>query len=177
MQAIDQLASGGHMQFPHSLNRNQLPLFDAFLSSTAVNLQNTGSDCTNQSPAAAHFSEVSLSGAADQCMNLLAPMLRELSDKHDGRWLTLIAPPANLNQSWLREGGLNRERILVLQPRGRQSDFELAQQALSLGRSHTVVSWLHSLSTETRNQLESAALQGKAQSLNISLKITAKFDA
>jgi cell division inhibitor SulA len=159
MQAIDQPASEGYMQFPHSLNRNQLPLFDAFLS------------------AAAHFSEVSLSGAADQCMNLLAPMLRELSDKHDGRWLTLIAPPANLNQSWLREGGLNRERILVLQPRGRQSDFELAQQALSLGRSHTVVSWLHSISTETRNQLEDAALQGKAQSLNISLKITAKFDA
>jgi cell division inhibitor SulA len=162
------------MQFPHSPNCTQLPLFDAFLAATAVNLQETESDCTDPNLETAHFSQVSLSGAADQCMNLLAMMLRELSDKHDGRWLTLIAPPANLNQSWLREGGLNRERILVLQPRGQQSDFELAQQALSLGRSHTVVSWLHSPCTQSCNQLEHAAMVGKAQSLNISLKITTK---
>jgi cell division inhibitor SulA len=40
---------------------------------------------------------------------------------------------------------------------------------LELGRSHTVVSWLHPLEREARQQLEQAARQGKAQSLNISL--------
>ncbi|HEX5844020.1 MAG TPA: CDP-glycerol--UDP-pyrophosphoryl-N-acetylglucosaminyl-N-acetylmannosamine glycerophosphotransferase, partial [Pseudomonas sp.] len=80
-----------------------------------------------------------------------------------------IAPPASLTQTWLRDAGLNRERILLLHPRGEQTPLELAQQALKLGRSHTVVSWLHPLERQARQQLEQAAQQGKAQSLNISL--------
>jgi cell division inhibitor SulA len=115
------------------------------------------------------FSEISLRGAAGHCLNLLAPMLRELSQNNDARWLSLIAPPSSLTQAWLREAGLNRERILLLHPRGQQSALQLAQEALKLGRSHTVVSWLHPLQQHAREQLERAARQGKAQSLNISL--------
>jgi cell division inhibitor SulA len=115
------------------------------------------------------FSEISLRGAAGHCLNLLAPMLRELSQNNDARWLSLIAPPSSLTQAWLREAGLNRERILLLHPRGPQSALQLAQEALKLGRSHTVVSWLHPLQQHAREQLERAARQGKAQSLNISL--------
>jgi cell division inhibitor SulA len=48
------------------------------------------------------FSELSLRGAAGNCLNLLAPILRELSEDQDARWLTLIAPPASLTQAWLR---------------------------------------------------------------------------
>ncbi len=93
------------------------------------------------------FSELSLRGAAGNCLNLLAPILRELSQDQDARWLTLIAPPASLTQAWLRDAGLNRERILLLQPRGAQSAQQLTCEALRLGRSHTVVSWLNPLST------------------------------
>jgi cell division inhibitor SulA len=115
------------------------------------------------------FSELSLRGAAGNCLNLLAPILRELSQDQDARWLTLIAPPASLTQAWLRDAGLNRERILLLQPRGTQSAQQLTCEALRLGRSHTVVSWLNPLSTNARQQLISAARTGDAQSLNIKL--------
>lgn len=156
------------MQFPHSLNRTQLPLFDAFLASTVNPLLTDAGELPWQDETEA-FSEMSLRGAAGHCLTLLAPILRELSDNHDERWLTLIAPPSSLTQTWLRDAGLNRERILLLHPRGTQSPLELAQQALTLGRSHTVVSWLHPLEREARQQLECAARMGKAQSLNISL--------
>ena len=157
------------MQFPHSLNRTQLPLFDAFLASTVPPLHTGTDELPWQDDEGEAFSELSLRGAAGHCLNLLAPILRDLSENNDERWLTLIAPPSSLTQTWLREAGLNRERILLLHPRGEQSALELAQQALKLGRSHTVVSWLHPLERQARQQLEQAACQGKAQSLNISL--------
>ncbi|MDX1297177.1 MAG: SOS-induced cell division inhibitor SulA [Pseudomonas sp.] len=156
------------MQFPQSLNRTQLPLFDAFLVSPVSPLLADDGERPWQDEAEA-FSEMSLRGAAGHCLNLLAPILRELSDNHDKRWLTLIAPPSSLTQAWLRDAGLNRERILLLHPRGEQTALQLAQQALLLGRSHTVVSWLHPLERQARLKLEHAARHGKAQSLNISL--------
>jgi cell division inhibitor SulA len=157
------------MQFPQSLNRTQLPLFDAFLVSTVPPLLADSSELPWQDNQTGTFSELSLRGPAGHCLNLLAPILRELSENHEERWLTLIAPPPSLTQTWLREAGLNRERILLLHPRGEQSALALAQQALKLGRSHTVVSWLHPLERQARQVLEHAARQGKAQSLNISL--------
>ena len=151
------------MQFPQSMSRTQLPLFEAFLASTVP------VPVTEPNIEADTFSEVSLRGASGNCLTLLAPMLRELSEKDDDRWLTLIAPPASLTQAWLRDAGLNRERILLLHPRSSQTALQLAQEALKLGRSHTVVSWLHPLPAQDRQKLEMAAQQGKAQSLNISL--------
>lgn len=115
------------------------------------------------------FSELSLRGDAGQCLFLLAPILRELSQGDNGRWLTLVARPNNLSQGWLREAGLNRERILLLQPSRGQEASELACEALRLGRSHTVVSWLSQVDRPTRRRLLQAAQIGQAQSLNIDL--------
>lgn len=156
------------MQLPQSPNQSQLPLFEAFMAASAPALQPESlNDAWLDQPQA--FSELSLRGAAKHCLTLLAPILRELSENDNERWLTLIAPPSNLTQSWLREAGLNRERILLLQPRGEQTALQLAEEALKLGRSHTVVSWLHPLERKARQTLETAARQGSAQSLNISL--------
>ncbi len=156
------------MQFPHTPQQAQLPLFEAFLAQPlAPALKEAVEPSWNNAPEA--FSELSLRGAAGNCLNLLAPILRELSQDQDARWLTLIAPPSSLTQTWLRDAGLNRERILLLQPRGSQSPLQLACEALRLGRSHTVVSWLSPLSTNARQQLVSAARIGEAQSLNIRL--------
>lgn len=157
------------MQFPQtSPQQAQLPLFEAFM---AQPLAPTLKDVV-ESPWSAEpdvFSELSLRGAAGNCLSLLAPILRELSQDQDARWLTLIAPPASLTQAWLRDAGLNRERILLLQPRGSQSAQQLTCEALRLGRSHTVVSWINPLSAQSRQQLISAARTGDAQSLNIRL--------
>ena len=157
------------MQFPQtSPQQTQLPLFEAFMAQPlAPILKDVVESPWSAEPDA--FSELSLRGAAGNCLNLLAPILRELSQDQDARWLTLIAPPASLTQTWLRDAGLNRERILLLQPRGAQSAQQLTCEALRLGRSHTVVSWLNPLSTSARQQLISAARTGDAQSLNIRL--------
>ncbi len=156
------------MQFPHTSQQAQLPLFEAFMAQPlAPILKDVVESPWSAEPEA--FSELSLRGAAGNCFNLLAPILRELSQDQDARWLTLIAPPASLTQTWLRDAGLNRERILLLQPRGTQSAQQLTCEALRLGRSHTVVSWLNPLNTTSRHQLISAARTGDAQSLNIRL--------
>ncbi|KOX98952.1 MULTISPECIES: SOS-induced cell division inhibitor SulA [Pseudomonas] len=156
------------MQFPHTPQQAQLPLFEAFMAQPLAPILKD----VVESPWSAEpefFSELSLRGAAGSCLSLLAPILRELSQDQDARWLTLIAPPASLTQAWLRDAGLNRERILLLQPRGTQSAQQLTCEALRLGRSHTVVSWLNPLNAASRQQLISAARTGDAQSLNIRL--------
>ncbi|WP_434610571.1 CDP-glycerol--UDP-pyrophosphoryl-N-acetylglucosaminyl-N-acetylmannosamine glycerophosphotransferase [Pseudomonas sp. D2-30] len=156
------------MQFPLTPQHTQLPLFEAFMAQPLVPVLNEVIESPwSVEPEA--FSELSLRGAAGNCLNLLAPILRELSQDQDARWLTLIAPPASVTQAWLRDAGLNRERILLLQPRGSQSAQQLTCEALRLGRSHTVVSWLNPLTATARQQLISAARTGDAQSLNIRL--------
>jgi cell division inhibitor SulA len=155
------------MQFPQTPQHAQLPLFEAFMAQPiAPHLKKVVETHWNTEPDV--FSELSLRGAAGNCLNLLAPILRELS-QDQGRWLTLIAPPASLTQAWLRDAGLNRERILLLQPRGTQSALQLTCEALRLGRSHTVVSWLNPINAGARQQLINAARTGDAQSLNIRL--------
>ncbi|WKN23432.1 SOS-induced cell division inhibitor SulA [Azotobacter vinelandii] len=155
------------MQLSQSLNAQSLP-FEAALArpSRRDDGKTSGSPAARQTEP---FSELSLRGDAGQCLFLLAPMLRELSQGDDGRWLTLVAPPANLSHGWLREAGLNRERILLLHPSREQEASELACEALRLGRSHTVVSWLDQVSRPTRHRLLQAARIGRAQSLNIRL--------
>ncbi|WP_312935465.1 SOS-induced cell division inhibitor SulA [Pseudomonas sp.] len=150
----------------HAPEHTQLSLFEAFLAQPVLPGLKT------REPAGEYcrpdlFSELTLRGASGQCHSLLAPVLRELSEEDDSRWLTLIAPPASLTQAWLRDAGLNRERILLLHPRGNQSALHLAGEALRLGRSHTVISWLGSLNASARQLLVRAASAGKAQSLNI----------
>ncbi|MCG8905704.1 SOS-induced cell division inhibitor SulA [Pseudomonas sp. DP-17] len=156
------------MQYPQPQNLPQLPLFQEALwaSGTAPLLP----ELMEEEPVAdeSAFSEIALSGLPGQCLMLLAPMLRELSEESDSRWLTLIAPPASLTPDWLRKAGLNRQGILLLPARDQASAQALACEALRLGNSHTVVSWLN-LSPNARTQLSRAAIAGQAQSLNIRL--------
>ncbi|WJN61414.1 SOS-induced cell division inhibitor SulA [Pseudomonas sp. SO81] len=155
------------MQFPQSLNRSQLPLFEAFLGNPLTPLL----DDVVENPwldEPEPFSELRLSGSLGNCRHLLGPVLRELSLNQDARWLTLIAPPASLTTAWLRSVGLNLDRLLVLQPSTGQEALDLAREALRLGRSHTVVSWI-GLQPNQRASLTSAARLGSAQSLNIRL--------
>jgi len=155
-----------------SLELQQIALFESPLnidSSTVTPLiaiaRQTCTDTPVQDDGV--FSEISLSGRAQQCLQLIAPILRELSEDQNDRWLTLISPPEHMTAQWLRDAGLNRERILVLRPRGIQSSPELACEALRLGCSHTVISWFNPLPRAIRARLTTAARVGSAQSLNI----------
>jgi cell division inhibitor SulA len=157
------------MQYPYPSGRAQLPLFHgAIIASSVIPL----CEPSTQVPAhcADRFSELTLSGSVDNCLNLLAPVLRQLSMQQDQRWLSLIGAPPSLTQAWLRKAGLQRERILLLQAESPGAAHKLACQALQLGRSHTVVSWINRLDDGLRNQLAGCALKGHAQSLNIRLE-------
>ncbi|MBV6753454.1 CDP-glycerol--UDP-pyrophosphoryl-N-acetylglucosaminyl-N-acetylmannosamine glycerophosphotransferase [Pseudomonas chlororaphis] len=156
------------MQFQQTPQHAQLSLFEAFMAHPLAPLLKEVVEAP-WSTEPEVFSELSLRGAAGSCLSLLAPILRELSEDQEARWLTLIAPPSSLTQAWLRDAGLNRERILLLQPSSAQNAQQLTCEALRLGRSHTVVSWLNPLNANARQQLISAARQGDAQSLNIRL--------
>jgi len=141
-----------------SCNSSIAPLFDVPRKSRAE---------TEAAVDESVFSEISLSGRSQQCLHLLAPILRELSEGQDNRWLTLVSPPKQITAQWLRDAGLNRERILLLRPRGIQSSQDLAYEALRLGCSHTVISWFNPLPKAARNRLIKAALAGVCQSLNV----------
>lgn len=158
------------MQFPQSLDRGQLSLFQEALFSQPVTSLSPDTLPDEWLDEGETFSEVSLRGSAGNCQHLLAPILRALSEDQDARWLTLIAPPAGQTQDWLRRAGANRERILMLNPRGTQTALQLACEALRLGRSHTVVSWLDPLDRLTRQELVQAARLGRSQSLNVRLR-------
>lgn len=150
------------MHLPASISSPRLPVFDmdaAFIENALYEHDYV------EHPA---FSEISLRGMSGNCLHLLAPILRELSQVDSTRWLTLIAPPKSLTRHWLRSTRMDREKILLLEPRAGQSAEQLACQALRLGHSHTVLSWL-TLTTTTRQQLIAAAEAGRAQSLNICL--------
>ena len=161
------------MSRPTSLDHyQQISLFEPLFNlkgvalAPAVNATPHPSQSTNES-ADSVFSEISLSGRSEHCLQLIAPILRELSEGKNDRWLTLVSPPKHITAQWLRNAGLNRERILVLRPRGLQSSQELACEALRLGCSHTVVSWFNPLPRAARDRLISAAQAGTTQILNI----------
>ena len=151
------------MHFPQPASRTQIPLFEAFLNQPAALSPSCDRQLQEQ-----YLSELSLSAARGNRLQLLGSILRDLSQIEDQRWLSMVAAPAAITHEWLRRAGIHRERILLLQPRTGQSELELACEALRLGRSHTVISWLPS-EQGSRQRLLAAARQGESQSLNIVL--------
>lgn len=149
------------MQFPQPRSSRPLPFFQAFLGE-AVALP-----CVpvQDSVARNRLSEVTLSSGVS---GLLASVLRDLSAQDEQRWLCLVGAPAQITHEWLRRAGIHRERVLLMHPTAGQTALELACQALRLGRSHTVVSWLE-LEGSSRLLLQRAADAGDSQSLNIRL--------
>lgn len=145
----------------------QLSLFEGLIAHRLTPFAEMGTVAPR--PSNDCLSEITLSGSDDHCRLLLAPILRELSEAADTRWLTLIAPPASLSHRWLRESGLNRDRILLLPARETQGALDLACKALVAGCSHTVITWFSRLDRASRLRLRAAAELGSTQSLNIRL--------
>lgn len=155
------------MQYQHQPPSGKPPQLSLFEGLIAHRLTPFGEVVPSPPEPDDSLSEMTLSGSSDHCRLLLAPILRELSEAADTRWLTLIAPPASLSLGWLRDSGLNRERILLLQAADTQAALELACKALMSGCSHTVITWFARLDKGGRLNLRLAASQGNAQSLNI----------
>ena len=117
------------------------------------------------------FSEIALNGAPGQCLQWLAPVLRDLSQAQAPGWLTLLDPPEAVSHHWLRNAGLDPERILIVRAKRGMDSLELCCELLRLGCSHTVVSWMSDEGQQvvTNNRLTRAARDGQCRSLNIRL--------
>lgn len=124
---------------------------------------------TPDAPVETGFSEIALNGAPSQCLQWLAPVLRDLSQAQAPGWLTLLDPPAAVSHQWLRKAGLDPERILIVRSKSGMNSLELCCELLRLGCSHTVVSWMADLSQAGMNSnlLTRAAREGHCRSLNI----------
>lgn len=114
------------------------------------------------------FSEMALNGSPRQCLQWLAPVLRELSHSSATGWLTLIDPPSDISLQWLRSAGLDAGRILIIRSRQGMDPLSLCCKVLSGGKSHTVVSWLAS-DARASAMLARAAVDGNCNSLNVRL--------
>lgn len=112
------------------------------------------------------YSEMALSGQPEQCLQWLAPVLRDLANAPGTRWLTLLNPPQLVSHAWLRATGLDPQRILIVRSNGRMQGQQLCQELLALGCSHTVISWL-TTDAEDCARLDQAARKGQCKSLNI----------
>lgn len=117
------------------------------------------------------FSEISLNGSTRHCLQLLAPVLRDLSQADSPGWLSLIDPPLPISQNWLRTSGLDPQRILIIRSNRGMDTLRLCCEILELGYSHTVVSWL--ASTTHSQLLDQAARIGHCTSINVCMEIQA----
>lgn len=152
----------------------QADLFHNALMASRYTLPVTAKPVRNPAPdlrVESGFSEIALNGAPTQCLQWLAPVLRELSQAQAPGWLTLLDPPAAVSHLWLRNAGLDPERILIVRSKSGMNSLELCCELLRLGCSHTVVSWMPDVSPASlsSNLLTRAAREGHCRSLNIRL--------
>lgn len=130
---------------------------------------NWGAHSFTPSATPQRLSELCLSNSQGHTQLLMSAILRELSQSDDYRWLCLVGAPQQLSQQLLKQADLQKERILLLQPKDDQSALELCCETLRLGRSHTLISWLR-LDAHAREQLNHAAHRGDSHCINILLR-------
>ena len=123
----------------------------------------------SQSKPSGTVNELILSGQAWQSSHILTPVLSELANDQELRWLTLILSndEASSAKHWLKRSGIASNKVQILNPRDHKKSLELTLKALASGTSHTVVSWLGHLDSDRLKQLEQAAKSGHCQGLAI----------
>ncbi|WP_163833545.1 SulA-like leucine-rich domain-containing protein [Spartinivicinus ruber] len=116
-----------------------------------------------------HITEIILSSARVPLTSFIPPMLAQLSHHEKQRWLTVVCSKQyhKLTLKWLQDAYINNKQVLFLTATNEGSIKDLTLQALSLGKSHTVVSWLPVLDEATLSALEIAAKKGNCHVINI----------
>ncbi len=92
----------------------------------------------------------------------ILPLLGHLSFSEDPRWVTCIGSLL-LSKKACRQFGLNRYRLLQVLPSQRCNVVDIAERALSAGKSHTVFCQVETISAQDLSKLEQAAERGQAR--------------
>ncbi|MCX4029306.1 hypothetical protein H0A36_19185 [Endozoicomonas sp. SM1973] len=116
-----------------------------------------------------HITEIILSSARIPLTSFIPPMLAQLSHHEKQRWLTVVCSKQyrNMTLKWLQDAYINNKQVLFLTASNESSIKDLTLQALTLGKSHTVVSWLPELDETTLAALDIAAQEGNCHVINI----------
>lgn len=107
--------------------------------------------------------ELVLTSNSPEQLQILLPMLAFLSNQHENRWITWIAPEY-LNRQVLEAYGVNTRciRLIHCAP---ENLLWVTWEALASGTSNTVIASPGKLSEKELHHLEAAAHKGQCQGL------------
>jgi len=113
---------------------------------------------------AAELSEV-LCDKYETGLQLLLPLLAEQNAQN--RWITLISPPANIDQKLFAFYGIDMSRVLLIHPKSDVNDKITMNKALKNGKSSIVILWTNNLSTRFLAQWRKSVKQGSCTGIII----------
>lgn len=103
--------------------------------------------------------EVFCRAGSQRQFQLLLPSLAQHS--YQGRWLTLVAPPAVINRQALVQAKVNLTAMRVIHGKVIKDYWATVEQCLLQGNSSVVIAWTdHGFCDELRSTLKEAALAG-----------------
>lgn len=117
---------------------------------------------TTEPNSTAHIVEFVMPAMSTHQLEFIFPLLGHLSFSEDQRWVTCIGMQL-LSKKDCRQFGLNRFRLLQVLPSQRCNVVEIAERALSAGKSHTVFCKAEFVLKEDLLRLEQAAARGQAR--------------
>ncbi|MDX1811224.1 MAG: SulA-like leucine-rich domain-containing protein [Gammaproteobacteria bacterium] len=89
----------------------------------------------------------------------LLPCLARLSEQN--RWITLIAPPAYLDEKLFALFGIDPSRVLLIHPKDKAQETQVMNTALKNGKSGIVIYWTDKLSKRFLAQWRKSVKQGE----------------
>jgi len=114
----------------------------------------------------AELSEV-CSGDTESVLQLLLPTLTKLNAEN--RWITLISPPADINQKLFAYYGIDPSRVLLIHPKNDVDDKVTMNKALKNGTSGIVILWASQLNKRYLAQWRKSVKQGNSTGIIINM--------
>jgi cell division inhibitor SulA len=113
-----------------------------------------------------YITEISIKGHPSQEL-LILPIISHLASEDSKRWVTWINPPS-LNRQTLKQFGLEKRPILIINSDSDQQVHSLLLRCLNSGKSNTVIANLGNACTINNDELAYAAINGNSHCLLIS---------
>lgn len=104
---------------------------------------------------------------SESVLQLLLPTLTKLNAEN--RWITLISPPADINQKLFAHYGIDPSRVLLIHPKNDVDDKVTMNKALKNGTSGIVVLWASQLNKRYLAQWRKSVKQGNSTGIIINL--------
>ena len=118
----------------------------------------------------AELSEVNCRDS-ESVLQLLLPTLSKLNAQN--RWITLISPPADINQKLFAYYGIDPSRVLLIHPKDDVDDKATMNKALKNGTSGIVILWATQLNTRYLAQWRKSVKQGNSTGIIVNLSLQA----